>query len=229
MREINEGTLTFQHPFMLTLCGPSQSGKTYWLYKLLKHVDAMITPVIDKVVFLYSTYQSLYDEIREEIKKNDRPIEVVFIDCSKGIPTISDIQKNKHQNTLVILDDLMTIAASSKENTTRLDNLSCRDAHHSNMSVIFVCQNLNYGNGKLRTARVNSQYIVCFKNLADRRNMRTLAENKQISPQLFNTVLKDIDNDPHGYLLFDNCAYGYCNARVRTNIFPYEQTIIYDL
>ena len=43
----------------------------------------------------------------------------------------------------------MTVASSSKENTTNLDNFASRDSHHSNISVIFTCQNLCYGNGKI--------------------------------------------------------------------------------
>ncbi len=54
-------------------------------------------------------------------------------------------------------------ATSSKENTENLNNIAARDSHHSNTSVIFVCQNLNYGNGKLRNVRINSQYHLMLK------------------------------------------------------------------
>ena len=74
---------------------------------------------------------------------------IEFIDCNKGIPRAADIQPNLSDNTSVVLDDLMTVASSSKENTTNLDNFASRDSHHSNISVIFTCQNLCYGNGKL--------------------------------------------------------------------------------
>ena len=86
------------------------------------------------------------------------------MDCNSGIPRANDIQTNLSVNTLVVLDDLMTLT-SSKDN---LDNFASRDSHHSNMSVIFTCQNLCYGNGKLRNSRVNSQYTLLFKNMGDR-------------------------------------------------------------
>lgn len=229
MRDVNNVTLPFYHPFVLTLCGPSQCGKTYWVSKLLTHVDVMITPSVDKIVFLYSTYQPMYDTMREIIEKRNDALQIAFVDCNKGIPDISEIQPNSHENTLIILDDLMTVVASSKENTLRLDNFACRDAHHNNISVIFVCQNLMYGNGILRNSRVNSQYIVMFKNLADSRNMYTLMANKKIKRAVFSKVLAEINNTPYGYILFDNCVKGYDNARIRTNIFPDETTIIYDM
>ena len=42
-------------------------------------------------------------------------------------------------------------------------------------------------------------------------------------------TLNDINYSPYGYLLFDNCINSPNNARVRTNIFPFEETIVYDV
>ena len=147
----------------------------------------------------------------------------------KKIPSAQDIQTNLSDNTLVILDDLMTVATSSKENTSNLDNYSSRDSHHSNISIIFTCQNLCYGNGKLRNTRVNSQYTLLFKNIGDRRNMNMIADNKGVKREIFNNVLCDIEQSKYGYLLFDNCTTSYENARVRTNLFPDDKTVIYDI
>ena len=127
---------------MLTICGPSQCGKTFWIYNLLSHLDKMIVPQIDKIVYLYTSYQPLYDKMKKIIAKKI----IEFIDCNKGIPRAADIQSNLSDNTLVVLDDLMTVASSSKENITNLDNFASRNSHHSNISII-------------------------FKNIGDRRNM----------------------------------------------------------
>ena len=82
----------------------------------------------------------------KNVIKEKKNITIDFIDCNKGIPRASDIQTNLLDNTLVILDDLMGIAASSKENKAILDNFACHDSHHSNISIIFTCRNLFYGN-----------------------------------------------------------------------------------
>ena len=213
---------------MLTICGPSQSGKTYWIYNLLFHLEKMIVPSIVKIVYLYTTYQPLYDKIKAVIREK-KNISIEFIICEKDIPRADDIQTNLSDNTLVILDDLMTITTSSKENTTNLDNFASRDSHHSNISVIFTCQNLCYGNGKLRNTRINSQYTLLFKNIGDRRNMNMIADNKGVKRDVFNCVLSDIEQSRYGHLLFDNCASSYENTRVRTNVFPNEKTVIYDI
>jgi hypothetical protein len=44
----------------------------------------------------------------------------------------------------------MVLAMTTKENSDNLNNLASRDSHHLNISVMFVCQNLNYGSGKLQ-------------------------------------------------------------------------------
>ena len=115
---------------MLTTCGPSQSGKTYWVYILF--TKKLLIP----------HHKPLYDKI------NCR-----FIDCNKGFPVDCNkglfflrVAYRRICLSIVILDDLMTVATSSKENMANLDNFACRDAHHSNMSIVFTCQNLNYGN-----------------------------------------------------------------------------------
>ena len=54
---LNDVTIPFQHPFMLTICEPSQCGKTFWIYNLFSHLDKMIVPQIVKIVYLYTSYQ----------------------------------------------------------------------------------------------------------------------------------------------------------------------------
>ena len=76
---------------MLTICGPSQSGKTYWIYNLLFHLEKMIVPSIVKIVYLYTTYQPLYDKIKAVIREK-KNISIEFIMCEKDIPRADDIQ-----------------------------------------------------------------------------------------------------------------------------------------
>lgn len=73
----------------------------------------------------------------------------------------------------------MTVANEDKDSMRNLNNLATRDAHHYNMRVIFVCQNLNFGNGKLHTTRCNSQYLLLCKNLMDSRNIKMVGSNKK--------------------------------------------------
>ena len=101
--------------------------------------------------------------------------------------------------------------------------MASRNSHHFNTSVIFVCQNLNYGNGKLRNARVNSQYHWMFNNLSDSRDIEMIA----INLGKLCSILNDMGKKQYGYLLFDGSPRGYDNTRLRTGILPEDDTIIY--
>ena len=86
--------------------------------------------------------------------------------------------KQKLGKQTLILEDLMINATDNKDNTKRLDEMATRDCHHEDSSNIFTCQNSNYENTKLRTARTNSQYIIVFNNVGDNRNLKILFSNK---------------------------------------------------
>ncbi len=217
---------------MMTLCGPTQSGKTYLISEIIKNADTLITPTPTKLVYLYTCYQELYNVIKDHIDKEKETHvlkEYEFIDCNKGIPSISQLESKLGERTLLVLDDLMVISTSDKQNTENLNNIAARDSHHTNTSVIFVCQNLNYGNGKLRNVKINSQYHLLLKNLSDRGNIETLATNRKIPLSKVNEIHRDICKKKYGYVLFDGSPKGYANAQIRTGILPGDDTIIYDI
>ena len=66
----------------------------------------------------------------------------------------------------------------------RLDETAKRDCYHEDFSMIFTCQNINYGNTKLRTATTNSQCIIVFHNVGDNINLITLLFNKGLSNKI---------------------------------------------
>jgi hypothetical protein len=123
----------------------------------------------------------------------------------------------------------MVIATANSTNLTNLNNIASRDSHHSNTSVIFVCQNLNFGSGKLRNCRVNSQYHVMFKSLTDFRDIEMIANNKKIGQSVLHRILTDIGKKQYPYLCFDGSRKSFANSRLRSDIFPDEETVIYDV
>ena len=70
---------------------------------------------------------------------------------------------------------------------------------------------------------------ILFKNIGDRRNMTMVGDNKGIKRCVFNNIVSDIEQSSYGYLLFDNCTTSYENSHVRTNMFPDDKTLIYNL
>ena len=66
-------TIPFNHPFMMNIVGPSQSGKTYWVFKLIKHLEEVVTPMPNTILYLHGTeYQDIFDKMKEVEKKKKK-------------------------------------------------------------------------------------------------------------------------------------------------------------
>ncbi|CAB3977264.1 DNA polymerase [Paramuricea clavata] len=230
---LHDVVLPFEHPFVMNVCGPTQSGKTYLLVNIIKNIDVLIQPTPDKLLYLYSAEQKLYGEITDHVEANKEKSalkECEFYDCvAMGIPTIEHLRPMLGKRTLLVLDDLMVLAMASKEGIENLNNLVTRDSHHLDLSVFFVCQTLNYGNGKIRSMRTNSMYHLLFNNHTDTRDIELVARNKGIRLPTIRKILSDVGKKEYGYVLFDGCPHSPANTRVRTGILPQECTIIYDI
>ena len=66
---------------------------------------------------------------------------------------------NARERTLLIIDDIMKDATQDKE----ICELFTEGAHHRNLSVICIMQNLFNKGTENRTMSLNSQYIVLLK------------------------------------------------------------------
>ena len=47
----------FKHPFCMMVCGPSRSGKTHWVARLLKKRHQMIDTSVDSILYCYAHWQ----------------------------------------------------------------------------------------------------------------------------------------------------------------------------
>ena len=129
-----------------------------------------------------------------------------------------------HENSLVILDDLM----SQCSNNQRMSDLFTRGSHHRGISILYLTQNL-FPPGKLsRTISLNSHYTVVFRNPRDSLGISTLA--RQMYPKDGDFLLEafnDATRRPYGYILLDLHQLTPETLRLRTNIFPNERQIVY--
>lgn len=56
--------IPFKTPISLIIAGSSFSGKTTFIFNLLKN-KKMFQPNFEEIIFVYSTWQPLYDEIEK--------------------------------------------------------------------------------------------------------------------------------------------------------------------
>ena len=58
---------------MMNVVGPSQSGKKYWLFKLIKYLEDVVVPMLSSILYLDGTeYQDIFNRMKEEVEKKKR-------------------------------------------------------------------------------------------------------------------------------------------------------------
>lgn len=207
--------LPLKHPFTCLVVGPTGSGKSYFVSRLLQFKDTMIAPTPDKVFWCYGEYQPLFQEVAKFVPD---------IRILQGFPEEIEQEIDKSQNNLVIIDDLQSEISGSR----RLSNIFSKGSHHRSISVIFIQQNLFYQGKESKNIRLNCQYLVLFKSPSDRQQISILA--RQIQPKGSQYMIEAYDDAtklPFSYLFLDHKPDTDDRLRIRSNIFPGETHFVY--
>ena len=155
--EFTSNELKLKSPFCMTISGQSGAGKSTVTLNLLKNVDQNISPVPRSILYCYGVFNSQIPEIQK-----------LGIQINHGLPSQQQLDQSP-KPLLLVFDDLMMTLNSKKE---YLSNLVTRISHHSNVSMIFIVQNLFERNFKI--VRDNSQYLMLMNSPSAALQMRTL-------------------------------------------------------
>lgn len=201
--------LKFKMPFCAILGGPSSSGKTTWLMRFLGHYKDMLDPIPASVLYAYGEFNS-----------NVPVLERAGFATHPGLPD-DELLRQMDKPLLLVLDDLML-----SSNVHYLADLFTKKSHHQNISVLYLTQDMFDKN--IRVARMNSQYLIMMRAPNAAQNVRSLGA------QLFSgrygyfiDAYEQATIEPYGYLLIDMHASTHPHLRLRTNIFPEENTIVF--
>nr|DAC81259.1 TPA_asm: FtsK [Astyanax tetra cavefish adintovirus] len=205
-----------QLPFSCIVCGPSNSGKSFFIKTLLENCAVSMSKIPDQIVWCYSCWQPLYDEL----------MNVVNIRFVQGIPDslCDDNIFPPHTSSLVIFDDLMLSASNNLE----VQNAFTKYTHHRNLSVIYLVQNLFFQGKSSRTINLNTNYMVLFKNPRDKLQISVLA--RQMYPgngKFMLECFQDATARPYGYLFVDLKASTPEELRLRSGLFSWENPAVY--
>ena len=198
--------VTFKCPFNCIMSGSSGSGKTTRLLEFLKLKDVLCNAKFYKTYYFYSTWQSLYDEMKNQ-KLVDHFIEGIpdqeslmsMIDSSSN--TSGSLSYPDHQ--LLIFDDLLCDIISRKDDL--MQKLFTVYSNHKKLSVIMLSQMLfKPGDYKFNVLSENVHYLFLFKSPRNASKIIHLA--KQVSPYDNKFIVQSYKNatlDEFSYLLFD--------------------------
>jgi hypothetical protein len=210
--------ILFEAPSTFSISGTTGSGKTCWLFKILKNAKEMFSKPPYKIKYCYGVWQKLFEQME---------IEIPNISFHAGVPSYDQIEEFADGNhNIIILDDLMTECVANQD----VANLFTRGAHHKKLSIFFLNQNMFCQGKSARTIALNCHYIILFQNLRDRSQIQRLGQ--QLFPgrsQILLESYKDATETPYGYLVVDLSPHTDRTFRLRTDIFPGETTKIYDI
>ena len=199
---------TFKTPFNLIIAGPSQSGKSTFIFNLLKHAGDLISPPFDYIVIFSGSKENMYNELDQFLPSNT-------LRCVQGLPKDLDKYIQPYKAGLFIFDDLQR-QASSEDN---VGDIFTKRGHHENLSVCLILQNLFHEGKERLTCMRNCHYLVLFHNPLDHTISYTIAHrldptNKKGIVQLITSIQEEFR-----YILIDGKQETPQAARFRTDIF----------
>lgn len=193
--------MLFKHPSTLLVIGPSQSGKSSLVRKIIK--QNIYDRKIKTIKWCYSVFQPWF---------LDEP-DITF---ENGIP-------DDYKNTdLVIFDDLIF---HLQKDVAKLFTI---DSHHNNVSCILILQNLFPKSKFMRDISLNTHYMILFKNNRDTSQLACLA--RQAFPsnvRFFMDAYKIATDKKYGYLVCDFHPLTDSLYRLRDSCFPDENNFYY--
>ena len=172
-------------PFTAVVCGPTGSGKTALLTRLIASSRWVCTSPPEEIIYCYGEWQDAFDRF-EGVRFREGMIDVA-----------SEIPKDGRPRWLIV-DDLMSEAGGTNET----NNLFTKGSHHRNVSAFFVTQ--NPFRKEHRTMSLNAHYYFWFKNPRDKQSVVNFA--KQAFPSKTKAVLDAYaraTEEPWTFLLID--------------------------
>lgn len=202
----------------ICLTGQTGSGKSQFVYKLLRNATEMYGgDPPEKIMYCFGIDQPLFDEMSQTIPN---------ISFHQGLPTpkmIDDFTMDR-THRLIVLDDLMHRVIQDED----MELLFTQGCHHRKLSVIFLTQNIFPKGSKSRTIALNTGYLIMMKNVRDVSQIATLG--RQLFPgrsTILTEIYTDAVSERYGYLVIDMLPHSEDKHRLRTRVFPGEDPIIY--
>lgn len=153
----------WEHPSNIMIVGPTKSGKTEFVRRMIRHRMWLFRPSIRQVVFVYGIWQDSYDEMKKEFGEK--------IKWVKGLPEDPYTLFSREQGPgLLIIDDLMGEIEAQQHR--QVSQWFTKGTHHMNVSLALLVQNMFPKN--MRTISLNAHIIVLFPNPRDQTQVRRL-------------------------------------------------------
>lgn len=210
----------FQTPCAISITGPSQSGKSSFIVKLIEFRQQMFTQDFKQCFYCQPANLCIRSNpIFNEIVKHFPTAELV---C--GLPNISKLNLDMDNSSkLVILDDLMIDVLNSSE----MIQLISVEIHHSNITLLVSLHNFYCPSKHGLTFVRNLNYKIFFYNRLDLRELKAISNQvsgrSDFLHECFSFLIKTFPSQ-NAYVLIDGHFKSKMKSLfVRTHIFPNKE------
>lgn len=198
---------TLKIPNTCVVFGSSNCGKTELIVReILLKQEEVFGFRVEKIYFIYTIYQPIYDVIKEKIPR------VQFIKNFKEIPT------NNKEPKIAIFDDKILDFQNNPAERKNIFDIFFRLFHHLNIFAIIVLQVIH--GHSLRQLVVNAGYRIIFPPRNDCGAMNYLSRSMfpDYSSSFLRDALQDAGKEKFGYLLLDSTPTQHPLFQVRNFI-----------
>src|SRR3981189_2546762 len=192
---------TLKEGSSMGVSGPTMSGKSTFVHALLNDKSIFRSPP-ERVYWFYG-------QATDDMKTRGYILKEGLPDSFTDIPP----------NSVIVLDDLMNEAKDHPGVT----NLFTKLVHHKNLFVINITQNFFLLRNDSRTFRLNSQYIVPFKNPSDATQIAVIGRQMYPhNPNFLSEVYSKATKRPRGNIFIDLRQETRDDFRIRSRVLHQE-------
>ena len=208
--------IRFHQGSSFLICGPSESGKTTFVYNVIANKSLLFDDPPKYVFLFFKHKQQMYHNMLQS---------GLLTKAFEGYSSYETIEstvmpfRDKGGSAVILDDQLGGISTDIQRIFTEL-------CHQGNASIFYISQNLFFANPKYRTISLNAHYVILMKNPRDKTQIANFA--KQFSGGKTKYVVESFQNatkNPYSYLLFDFKQTTPDILRLRTNFLPNEITL----
>ena len=173
--------------FKLFISGPSRSGKTVFIQKLLQNIDVFTKSPPKIITLVYKVLQPIYYDMNlDHLVQDGGDLKQRLLQIANNNPM------------LVIFDDMI-----NSESLSELANLFVVDGRHLNLSMVFISQKMFVNNDDFRQISQNCDYYVVFKNPRNAQEIRNLASQMTPGKMELISYFTEATQQPYSYLFIN--------------------------
>lgn len=214
---VNESFGKIAIPARIMISGPTLSGKSEFVMKMVEHRKLLFTRPFDRIIYSHPA-DTTNENYLTRMQDLFRDLEIV-----KGLPNFRKLNLlDATEEKLVIIDDQIMELGNSKD----ILSTFLRHSHHSRISIVFTTQNAYFPSTFGVTLRRNLSEFVVFFQKGDLLGLQNLSRTMFLSKNFLTECFHFLDMEYAGvfmhYLVIDANTQSSLPKKLqcRSMIFP---------